>query len=308
MPLYLLSEIEKRTNMSISELFDYFAGVSAGALICSLLLIKNEDGKQKYSANDIIEIFETQCKLIFNYTYLGWIKTGFGLFDSVYSSNNIQKSLQDYFNETLINDLIKPISIISYDLISNKPIFFNCQTFPNIKIKDCLMATTAAPTYFYPYKTQINEKDYMFIDGGVVSNNPIEQCFLDAYDFFNKDKIDEEIDNFYTLSLGTGYHDINYSSGNFGKIGWSSKIIDIFFNANTFEHNYELKLIDRFLRGNKLERVDFKLIKSINLDNIYSFSDMKKLMADWINNNDEKINDICKKLLTNKKILNEKFN
>jgi hypothetical protein len=52
----------------------------------------------------------------------------------------------------------------------------------------------------------------------VVSNNPIEQCFVDAYDYFyikNKEKENEIKDNdivenesFYTLSLGAGFYDI----------------------------------------------------------------------------------------------------
>lgn len=307
MPLYLLNEIENRTKTSVTELFDYFTGVSAGALICSMFLIKNEEGKQKYSANDILNIFENQCKTIFSYTYVGWMKTGFGLFDSTYSSVNIEKSLNEYFNNITLSNLVKPISIISYDLISNKPIFFNLQNNPNILIKDCLMATTAAPTYFSPYEIVINEQKYLLIDGGVVSNNPIEQCFLDAYDYFNirnKEKENEikendiiENESFYTLSLGTGYYDVNYSTGNFGKIGWASKIIDILFNANIAEHNYQLKLIDRFVQGNKLERIDFKLSKTINLDNISSFNDMKSIMDEWIKNNDEKINNLCDKLL-----------
>lgn len=314
MPLRLLNEIEKRTKMPISQLFDYFAGVSAGALICSLLLIKNEEGIQKYSTDDIINIFVSQCKIIFSYTYLGWIRTGFGLFDSTYSSANIEKSLSEYFNNINLCNLLKPVSIITYDLISNKPIFFNIEKYPNLQIKDCLLATTSAPTYFSPYEMSINNNKYLFIDGGVVSNNPIEQCFLDAYDFFNikknttenknienfdKDVSVPEIQNFYTLSLGTGYYDVNYSLGNFGKIGWAGKIIDILFNANISEHNYQLKLIDRFIDGNKLNRIDFKLKKSINLDDVYSFEQMKLIMDEWIITNNEKIDKLCEELLHN---------
>jgi patatin-like phospholipase/acyl hydrolase len=302
MPLYLLNEIEKRTKKSTAELFDYFTGVSASALICSMLLIKNEEGTSKYSANDIINIFEKQCKIIFDYTYLGWIKTGFGLFDSTYSSTNIDKSINEYFTDITITNLLKPISIISYDLITNKPIFFNLQNYPNILIKECLLATTAAPTYFAPYETTINDKKYLLIDGGVVSNNPIEQCFLDAYDYFNVNndlEFKQYNNNFFTLSIGTGFYDVNHCKGNFGKIGWSNKIIDILFNANISEHNYQFKLIDRFIQGNKLERIDFKLSKTINLDNIYSFNEMKLIMDEWIKNNDEKITSICEKLLIN---------
>jgi patatin-like phospholipase/acyl hydrolase len=298
MPLRLLNEIENRTKIPISELFDYFAGVSAGALICSLLLIKNKKGKQKYSTGKIIQIFETQCKTIFNYTYLSWASTGFGLFDSTYKSINIKKSLDNYFTTLCLNELIKPITIISFDLITNTPIYFNRNTFPSVKITDCLMATTAAPTYFSPYELSINKNKYLFIDGGVV-NNPIEQCFLDSYNYYNIINKNKSTYTFYTLSLGTGYYDIDYSSFNFGKVGWANKIIDILFSANMCEENYQLKLIEKFMPGNKLNRIDFKLKKKINLDDTTSFNEMKVLMDDWIKNNNDMINKLCDELTHN---------
>ena len=38
MSLILLDEMENKTKIPISKLFDYFVGVSAGAVICSFLL------------------------------------------------------------------------------------------------------------------------------------------------------------------------------------------------------------------------------------------------------------------------------
>jgi patatin-like phospholipase/acyl hydrolase len=297
MPLRLLNEIEIRTKISISELFDYFAGVSAGALICSMLLIKNEEGVQKYSAAEIIQIFEVQCRQIFSYTNLQWVKSGFGLLDSAYSSLNISKSLDDYFINMSISELIKPLSIITFDLNTNKPIYFNRETFPSVQIKDCLMATTSAPTYFPPYSVSIDDHKYLFIDGGVVTNNPVEQCFLDAYNHFNCTK--DVVNSFNIISLGTGYCEINYVSANYGKIGWAGKIIDILLNASMSEENYQLKIIDKFMSGNKLNRINFKLKKTINLDDITSFDIMKKIMDEWITSNDELINNLCSGLLEN---------
>lgn len=301
MPLRLLNEIENRTKIPISQLFDYFAGVSAGALICSLLLIKNKKGKQKYSTGKIIQIFERQCRTIFNYTYLSWASTGFGLFDSTYKSNNLKNSLDDYFMTFTLGELIKPITIISFDLITNTPIYFNRMNFPSMQITDCIMATTAAPTYFSPYKLSINKNKYLFIDGGVVDNNLIEKCFLDAYNHFNiiNRSRNKPIDTLYTLSLGTGYYDVNYSSFNYGKIGWAKKIIDILFNANMCEEIYQLKLIENFVPGNKLKRIDFKLEKRINLDDITRFNEMKLVMDNWIKNNNDMINKLCDDLTHN---------
>jgi patatin-like phospholipase/acyl hydrolase len=170
-----------------------------------------------------------------------------------------------------------------------------------MKIADCLMATTAAPTYFSPYELCFDKNKYLFIDGGVVGNNPIEQCFLDAYNYhniINKPK-NKPIDSFYTLSLGTGYYDISYSSFNFGKIGWAKKIIDILYNANMCEDNYQLKLIEKFMPGNKLNRIDFKLKKKINLDDTTTFNEMKIIMDNWIKNNNDMINKLCDELTHN---------
>lgn len=301
MPLRLLNEIENRTQIPISELFDYFTDVSAGALICSLLLKKNKKGKQKYSTGKIIEIFESQAKIIFESTFFSWMKPGFGLLDSTYNSSNIKKILDNYFASTTLNELIKLITIVSFDITTNKPIYFNQINFPKMKIKNCLMATTAAPTYFSPYKLLIGKNKCLLIDGAVVDNNPIEQCFLDAYNYFNnlKKSSNNSTDSFYTISLGSGYYDADYSFVNFGKICWASKIIDIMINANINKQNYQLKLIGNFVSGNKLKRIDFKLKEKINLDDISSFKLMKKIMDKWIINNNDEINKLCDELTHN---------
>jgi hypothetical protein len=299
MPLRLLNEIEHRTRIPISDLFDYFAGVSAGALVCSMLLIKNKQGKQKYSTDKLIEIFETQCREIFECSLISWVSTGFGLLNSTYKSANMEKNLDNYFKKILLDELIKPISIITFDISANKPIYFNRITFPKTKIKACLMATTAAPTYFAPYKMTINKNKCMLIDGGVVNSNPVEQCFLDAHNYYNVFKKTEIQECFYTLSLGCGYYETKYSLKTFGIISWSTKIIDIMLNANMCEDNYQLKLIDNLISGNKLKRIDFKLKNKINLDNINSFDTMKTLMDEWIKENNSMIDKLCEDLIYN---------
>jgi hypothetical protein len=67
--------------------------------------------------------------------------------------------------------------------------------FRKIQLKDVLMCTTAAPTYFKPHI--LDGRSY--IDGGVQMNNPTMAAYTEAKTYIqNTDK------NIFILSLGTG--------------------------------------------------------------------------------------------------------
>lgn len=314
-PLKILNEIEKRTCIPISELFDYFSGVSAGALIISLILTKDSDGYQKYSIENILKIFEEETKKIFYASYMSWIRSGFGIFGSKYDSTNMLLMLNKYVGNSKLNDLIKPVTFITYDMMENLPFYINNKTANNLLVSDCVMATTAAPTYFNPHPMIIDEKEYLFVDGGVVTNNPIQNCFLDANEYYsNKTKhiINEDNqlnqkdllqENFFVISLGTGIYQLdnkcNYNPYYNGLFGWASKIVDVLFNGNTQDQNYELKMIEQLFSGNKVNRLDITLDKPINLDDITAFDKMKEITDQWIVDNNELISELSSKLLNN---------
>jgi hypothetical protein len=65
------------------------------------------------------------------------------------------------------------------------------------------------------------------------------------------------------------------------------------------EDNYQLSLIDNFVPGNKLNRIDFKLDRRINLDDVNTFGEMKEIMNNWIKNNNDAINKLCDELTYN---------
>jgi hypothetical protein len=301
-PLKILNEIEKRTCIPISELFDYFAGVSAGSLVISLILTKNLNGVQKYSIEHILEIFEQETKKIFYSTYYNWITSAFGLFGCKYDSANIVAMLDIYIGTSKLNNLIKPVTFITYDLIDNSPYYMNNFNANDLLVKDCVLASTAAPTYFNPHSMKITDKEYLFVDGGVVTNNPVQNCFLDANEYYRKIN-NTNINNFFVLSLGTGCfqpdNKCNYNPYYNGIFGWATKIIDVLFNGNSQDQNYELKMIEQIFPGNKVNRLDITLDKPINLDDINAFVHMKEITDQWIIQNDDLITEITKTLLQN---------
>jgi patatin-like phospholipase/acyl hydrolase len=297
LPLKLLNEVEKRTKMSVCELFDYFTGVSASSLICSLLLLKGPDGKPRFSAEQILNIFREECKKIFSYSYLRNIKTAWGLLAPTYTNDNFQKILSEYFQNTVIGDLIKPLCIISFDIITDKNYYFNFNEFGHLLVKDCILCSTAAPTYFYPYKYNFDNLEHAFIDGGVIANNPAELCFIKASEYFKND-------DFYTLSIGTGYSfSKSVPSCGYGLLGWSKNIINTLFDANNQTQISELSMLNvivkREKKTNTMNRIDFQLEKDINLDDVNSFDMMESVMDKWIKNNNGLIDELCTKLVNN---------
>jgi len=62
--LVYLSELEKRTNKKVHELFHTVAGTSTGGLISLLLTVPRKDGKIA-SASQVLEIYKTLSKQIF---------------------------------------------------------------------------------------------------------------------------------------------------------------------------------------------------------------------------------------------------
>jgi patatin-like phospholipase/acyl hydrolase len=286
-PLKILNVIEKKTQIPISALFDYFSGVSAGSIVTALLLLKDENGTQKYTTDQMLELFEKFTKSVFYYSYVDRVMSGFGLLGPKYSNDYLEKALIEYFGSIQLTDLAKPVCFISYDLNSSKPCYFCTKYTPNDNVVDCLLASTAAPTYFGPY-----EKDSrLFIDGGVVTNNPCEVCFLKALQYKRQ--------NYFTLSLATGYS-ANKSKWNYGLFGWSLNIVDVLFDANETAQSNDLELLQTVMsEENKFIRINIPLDDSILLDDVYAFPKMNQIMDKWIQENDQLITELCEQLILN---------
>jgi patatin-like phospholipase/acyl hydrolase len=281
-PLLILNEIEKRTNTSIVDLFDYFAGVSASSIVLSGLLTR-------YSISDIIELFKKSCKSMFYRSYVYTVTSGFGMFYSKYPSHYIEESLKEIFQEDMLSDCKKPMSILTYDLKHNVPLHFSSYKHHPIPIKlwQVVRGSTSAPTYFPPYEVE----DYILIDGGIVTNNLSELSFIKAMEYYGTQE------EYVQLSLGTGYSDDSCIPS--GMWGWSNTIFDVMFKAtSTYEMNM-LKKISKFENLKRFYRLDLKLKTYIYLDDYNAFDKMDKVFVEWLEQNDAYIDDLCKQLTSN---------
>ncbi|MBE6053802.1 MAG: hypothetical protein E7212_07785 [Clostridium sartagoforme] len=167
---------------------DMFSGTSIGAIIAALLAkgVPVEDLREVYSKELIKDIFS---------------KGRWNLIRPKFNNSALKKLISNYFDEDFkIKDFSKYILIPAFYLgdkntHSWQPVFFNnlsVNDTSNTIVKDALLASSAAPTYFPSYKN--------YIDGGVVTNSPTAISLLKILSSTNKYKKEDIL----LLSIGTG--------------------------------------------------------------------------------------------------------
>jgi|GEM_PF-4893 len=188
-------------EVKISQLVDTFTGTSVGALLASLYLQKDSNGHAKYSAEEVARLFVNHDESIlqpntwfiknqqFNYKY------------PKYDNRAMQKSFENLFGNIAIKDLIKPLSICTFDILSQKPQVFNRDNASIVELAKLLLATCAAPAYFAPVPITIDGQDYLLCDGLLTHYNPTLQGLSTLFAL----SANATPANILTLSFGCGY-------------------------------------------------------------------------------------------------------
>ena len=187
---------------------DLFTGTSTGSIIASLLA-------KEVSINEISNLYSNPtAKKIFSPSH-------FNLFRPKFNNINLKNIISNYFDDNLkVGDLKKFIFIPAFHVKGlNKntwePIFFNnLSKNPtcDFSIKDTILSSSAAPTYFPSYKG--------FVDGGVIANSPTAISLLAALAALGPSYSLEQI---RLLSIGTGDSPerINGKTEKWGILQWS---------------------------------------------------------------------------------------
>lgn len=281
--LIILKYIEEKTGKRITDIFDYYGGVSASSIILGAILTNNK-------IEEVIVKYKEIISKIFYKTYWYTMKSGFGTINTKYTEKYINKELKNYFNELELGSVQKPLSIMTYDIKSGKPKCFYSYKNEDKKNKlwEIIRGSTAAPTYFPAYKVD----NYILIDGGVAANNISEMIFTDAVCYYGEEE------KYIQLSIGTGETCIEKQKAPTGILSWGIELLDLLFTATS---KYELKTIETLSRFSNLKfhRIDFKLEEQISLDDYTNttIEKLEKICEKWIENNKEKIDNICKDLI-----------
>lgn len=251
-----LAEFEKESGKPIIEQFDFLAGTSTGAIIAVFISLG-------YSAEEIHNLYIEKGGDIF---YIpGWTWK-YNPFKARYSTERFEKILDEMVGTKTMKDLKIPTYITTSNIVKNETHVFN--RTEDIKLKDVILRTTAAPTFFPPQGE--------WVDGGIWANDPGLVGVL-GFKRFKKC----EFNQMKVLSIGTS-GDAPYSSLNTSKMTlahWIKPLMTFLLQGT--EHATEFFMSQLGLAD--YERVDPKFKKSWEMDNLECMQDFSDIWLERYN-------------------------
>lgn len=245
-PAMVLAEIEKRTRKPVSELFDLIAGTSTGGLLALGLTKPGPGGGPEYTAADMVRLYENCGREIFSRSCRHRVASLGFLADSKYPPDGMRKVYARYFGAARLKEALCDVLLTAYEIELRTPFFFRSSRAREIPeydytMQDVAFAATAAPTYFSPYKIDIEggSRYYALIDGGVYANNPGMCLYAEARNTRpGKDML--------MVSLGTGQQKTVFpyaEAEKWGLAGWARPLMNIVFDGVSDTVDYQLRLL-----------------------------------------------------------------
>lgn len=194
-PLQVLAELERLTGKKTGELFDFMAGTSTGAINCAIMALADDAAGRRFSAADIARDYVSNIRQMFSAPWYHKFLTVFGLFGPHYLPEGKLKVLRSYFGEATLADLATNLLVPVYDLVENAlRIIRNWepkgnQHYTNYLLLDLIHGASNPPLLFLPQAFLVGNKKKVFIDPGVVINNPAEVILLNTWLMFPNKKL-----------------------------------------------------------------------------------------------------------------------
>lgn len=251
-PALVLAEVERRTGRPTAELFDFMAGTSTGGLLACGLTRPGADGRPRFSAAELADLYVTEGPRIFRRGLLKQIFSVGGLIDERYEDDGLEDAVQRYLGDTWLSEALVPVFITAYDIERRAAVFFRTTRAVNdpaddFRMADAARATAAAPTYFEPARVtnRLGNRTHALVDGGVFATNPGMTAYAELA------RGEQEIT--IMASLGTGsstrayaYEDVRW----WGQLEWARPLIDVVFDgiADTTEFELATLLGPRYVR------------------------------------------------------------
>lgn len=327
-PAIILDEIERRTEKPICQLFNLIAGTSTGGILATALTKPhpNQQDQPQFKAEDLIDMYRQEGKRIFSESSLAKIIKLDDILKAKYSSKGREEVLTEYLQDTLLKKALTDIFITSYDIELRMPIFFTSNAkdqklgdnFRKISdgytMKQAAMATSAAPTYFKPYKIDTadptNNGYYALVDGGVFANNPTSLAIMEGLISSarrNRQKPEQQpltINDILVVSLGTGSlnRPYNYQEAvNWGLIQWVEPMLNITLDGSSESVACQLEQLFPQADGYPQQYYRFQRQLTKANDNIDDASpenieQLVTLAKQIIEQRDSEIDELCQQL------------
>ncbi len=275
----LIAGYEEKLGGPIADQFDLIAGTSTGAIIAASLA-------SGLPAQKIVDFYNNEGPQIFTprepHVPKGWVKWFYPIakkvvskrmgvdFDNFFRARFCPFVLNDAFvaafGDLTIGEVRGARLIVpTIDLSNGKTHVFRTPHLPeertdaDVKVKDVLIAATAAPTYF-PHKTMPDGNSYA--DGGLYAVNPAMIAFAEAMkirQFCQRETCDPRYDtaDIHVVSIGTGVSKFSLEppGADAGQLYWASRVADVMGHSQT--DGLEAPL--QFVLGDRYKRINFDL-------------------------------------------------
>lgn len=230
--LHILAHLEEKSGKPISELFDLIVGTSTGTMITSALLAPDENGKPRYSAKELLGIYDEQIR---SFTDLPWyhvVLTLNGWIGPKYGVGAGREFVHEKFGNLTMAELLGDAVLTAVDMEELAPRFMRSRKptvgsadsdHKNFLVSDAVMAATAAPSLVPPMQLRdvTGEPAFVSLDGGLFAYDPSPLAVSEVIRRYPGRE-------FVLLSLGTGDVDFGLSAEEtqgWGKIEWASKLL-----------------------------------------------------------------------------------
>ncbi|MDD4082219.1 MAG: patatin-like phospholipase family protein [Sphaerochaetaceae bacterium] len=289
----MLSGKEEKTNYPITSYFDLISGTSTGGLIATALTCGTGMKQSQTGHGDqtdlqgLIDIYKADGKTIFPQELFTNLLNPIS---DKYPVQPIENLLKTWFEDTPFHEAKIPTLVMSYNASLGLPFEMTSTENKELLAWEVARSTSAAPTYFSPYKIGKN----LLIDGGVIANNPS----LYAYKYAKR--LYPECQNFHILSLSTCTIPYTFKKkSSYGLSSWLS--VHKIYSTSQMQTVEEI--ITCFEDCDYL-RIDKPLSKSIPMDNSqhHNMIMLEKHGEKLYNNSEEKLKTYCNGLIKNRKI------
>jgi len=198
---------------------------SIGAMISSLLIIG-------YTVDEIYNIFVNDLKSFIDlkiYKIPLNIYRNYGLFsnDKVIDTISTYYEKKGFSKDITLKELYdktnKIITICGTNLNKQDVYYFNYSTFPDMKVLDAVRITITIPFFYKCVKYNINNKENIFVDGGLLNNFPL--YYYDICDSSDKyfTTYSETMDTYINMCKDETYYKLLSQHKKSGTIGITIK-------------------------------------------------------------------------------------
>ncbi|MEW6569162.1 MAG: patatin-like phospholipase family protein [Chloroflexota bacterium] len=177
-PLACLVRRETREGKPCREIFDMVAGTSTGAIIAAGIALG-------VSARGLLALYRDLARKAFQ--RLPWWRIVLNRGNHRYSNTFIAETLDRMGADVPLNSLPIDIVITAKNMLTSRTDFFvrdnpgNANLWGQLSLRDAVLASIAAPTYFPPHGARLGNASYVWVDGGVgVAGNPCYQVAVEA--------------------------------------------------------------------------------------------------------------------------------